>query len=95
MKNYTQNEIKENVTNDYRWLARAIVAIYNRQTEDEQNTDSTRHLNGIGFNGVDAEILSSFAKQINKGRILSDKQKAIAVKKMGKYAGQLYRIQSA
>lgn len=74
------------------WLCRGVVAIFEMQTHDEQLAESTQESNGVGFNGVDAYILSSFAKQINAGRTLSKKQLAIALKKMPKYAGQLLKI---
>jgi hypothetical protein len=74
------------------WLMRGVVAIYNCQTADEQSNETTSHDNGIGFNGLDAQILSSFAKQIGQRGFLTPKQIAIARKKMVKYAGQLLRI---
>lgn len=88
----TKNEIKAKVSTDPRWVTRAIVAIYNYQTSHEQVAERTEEHNGVGFNGADAEILSSFAKQILTGRTLSQKQLTIAFKKMPKYAGQLERI---
>lgn len=89
---YTKEFIKEKILTDYRWLARGISAIYAHQTADEKAIGTTAHDNGIGFNGVDAFILSSFAQQIAKGRTLSPKQIEIARKKMAKYAGQLSKI---
>ena len=68
---------------------RAIVKLWQRQTADEQTAQSTGHDNGIGFNGTDAFILSSFAEQINKGRTLSVKQLTIAFKKLPKYSRQI------
>ena len=38
---------------------------------------------------MDANILSSFAQQIEKGRILSEKQMAILFKKMPRYWKQI------
>lgn len=88
----TKEYIKKQLLTDTRWLMRGVVAIFEKQTYDEQQTESTKEHNGVGFNGVDAEILSSFAKQIKAGRTLSVKQTAIAQKKMPKYAGQLLSI---
>lgn len=88
----TKEFIKEKLVTDQRWLMRGITAIYKKQTWDEQQSESTKEDNGVGFNGVDAYILSSFAKQIKAGRTLSTKQLAIAQKKMPKYAGQLLII---
>ena len=75
---------------DRRPLAiRALLRIYEDQTAEEQNAGHTRDHNGVGFSGVDGEILSSFASQVQKGRIMSVKQMALIHKKMPRYAGQL------
>lgn len=84
--------IKSKVSSDPRWATRAIAALYKRQTDDEQGMRITIERNGVGFNGVDAEILSSFAQQILRGRTLLYKQLAIAYKKLPKYAAQLASI---
>ena len=75
------------------WLVRGIVAIYHKQTADEQNSESTIENNGVGFNGCDAEFLSSLAKQaIERNFALSQRQIEYGRKKMMKYVGQLTRI---
>jgi hypothetical protein len=84
--------IKDNILADSIWMARGILAIYDHQTQDEQNTETTRYHNGVGFGAIDAQILSSFAKQLKKGRSLSPKQTEIARKNMPKYCKQLARI---
>jgi hypothetical protein len=77
-----------------------LMAIYDRQTDDEQASHETKHDNAMGFNGLDAGIMSSFAEQVrSKGwvpgkgyracKFLSPKQLALARKKLHKYAGQL------
>lgn len=43
-------------------IGRALVRIYERQTEDEKRSDSTRVHNNIGFAGCDAESGSKTAK---------------------------------
>jgi hypothetical protein len=88
----TKEFIKEKLVTDQRWLMRGITAIFEKQTYDEQQSETTKEDNGVGFNSTDAYILSSFAKQIKAGRTLSIKQLAIAQKKMPKYAGQLLNI---
>ena len=82
---YVKNQLATNPA----WATRAIVKLWQRQTADEQATQSTGQDNGVGFNGTDAFILSSFAEQINKGRTLSPKQLAIAFKKLPKYSKQI------
>jgi len=84
-----QNAIRAQITARPEQAQRAMMKIYANQTADEQDAEATRHHNNIGFNGTDAEILSSFAKQFNRKGWLSEKQNAILMKKIGKYAGQL------
>ena len=84
--------IKEQVSFNPKWATRALMTIYEYQTADEQASGYTRNWNHVGFNGVDSEILSSFAEQVNKGRTLSPKQMAVVFRKMPKYAKQLMNI---
>jgi len=84
--------IRTRLSSNVKWAARGVVRIFENQTHDEQNVEETRESNGIGFTGADANILSSFAKQVMKGRTMSAKQNAILLKKMPKYAGQLQRM---
>jgi len=87
--------IKEQVSVDPRWAIRGLLRIYADQTAEEQNAGHTHEHNGVGFTGVDGEILSSFAEQVNKGRIMSVKQMALIHKKMPKYATQLEKASAA
>lgn len=86
------NYVKNKLSTDSNWASRAIVKLYELQTSDEQNSQSTKENNGVGFNGTDATILSSFAQQINHGRTLSPKQLAIAFKKLPKYNRQIINL---
>jgi hypothetical protein len=89
----TVAEIRTNVATKPEWTERALLAIYKNQTPAEQLAHVTVEKNHIGFNGVDAEILSSFAQQmIRYNRHLSEKQLKIAAKKMPKYAQQLFNM---
>ncbi len=95
--------IKDNLATSDKWVLRAVLVIFEGQTAAEQDTESTREHNGIGFNSADAEILSSFAKQIidheaGKSKFrspLSPRQMAMARKKISKYAKQLLRVSRA
>jgi hypothetical protein len=80
-------------------VERAVLVIYERQTETEKATQQTRDHNGRGFSAFDAEILSSFAQQIMankwnrpKGQRLTERQMVIARRKMMHYAGQLAQV---
>lgn len=90
--NITRGEIEIRMQEDLRWLERAIVAIYERQTAAEQAAGQTREHNGIGFNGVDAPFLTYLAEWILSGKHLSGKFLIKARKRMVKYSGQLQRI---
>jgi DNA-binding protein Fis len=78
-------------------VERALATLFDRQTPTEQETESTGIHNGVGFNAVDAPLLSSFAKQIARsnrveGQRLSPVQREWARKKLRKYGAQLTRI---
>lgn len=83
--------MRENLKDD-QWAKRALLAIYRNQTAEEQNAGETLEDNGVGFTGIDAFILTSFAEHYQTKGFLSPKQMAILKNKIGKYAGQLIRI---
>lgn len=78
-----------------RWVEKAVVAIFNRQTNDEQRTNSTNNNNSMGFNGLDAEFGSSLAKAILKYGKLTPNQAGYARKIIGKYWKQLIEVAEA
>lgn len=89
--------IRAMITTDAKWTERAVLALYARQTADEQSAKVTSHHNQMGFSGVDAEWMSSMAEWIGKSRRaegsrLSPKQLQITQRKIGKYARQLLTI---
>jgi len=96
MAKITKQQIKEFVrgklANDTRWALHGLTKIFEFQTADEQEYETTSEYNGVGFTGVDGEILSSFAKQYNNRKWLSEKQMAILMKKMPKYWKQIISI---
>ena len=89
MKMKVAEYIKNQLATNQAWAVKALVKVYTLQTMDEQITGQTSNLNGIGFNGIDSKVLSSFAEQVNKGRNLSVKQMAIVFKKMPRYHKQV------
>lgn len=83
-------------------IGRALVALFDRQTKDEQATNDTRNLNTIGFSGADAKSGSLTAKYYLKHKKLEDWQVArwMKVQKNGfarltKYHKQLNEIAEA
>jgi len=100
---YSKDQILNMIDNRDDAVYRGLVAIYERQTADEQSTESTNHLNGVGFNGRDARFGSSLAKQIigwnntpparrTYRYPLSRTQLEKGRNLLRKYAGQLARI---
>lgn len=92
MAEITVASIREKVRTDPRWAERAILALYACQTADERSSEETRYLNGVGFNAIDANILSSFAQQLQAGRHLTERQLSVAFRCLPKYSAQLYAI---
>lgn len=91
-KKEQENFLKNKLSNDKKWASRALIRIYQFQTEYEKNSQHTYYYNNVGFNGVDSEILTSFAEQFNKRGFLTNKQYKILFNKMPKYWRQLINI---
>ena len=70
-------------------VVEALLTLYRSQTDDEQAIGETRYDNGIGFNAVDASILTSIAQQVQNTKSMSEKQYLLVRKLLPKYAGQL------
>ena len=95
-------EVLDKLNTSNVFLERALLALYDRQTDDEQRTSETREHNGVGFNGVDAPILSSMAQWAQRralalgrfpacaeGERLTERQRVIVRRKLRKYVRQL------
>lgn len=80
--------VRQQLAADPAWAAYALLAVYARQTANEQQAEQTEEDNGVGFTGTDAEFLTSLAKQVEKYGRLSTKQIALMQKRMAKYASQ-------
>lgn len=101
MKTWTKEMIKDLIFKNDVAVYRGIVAIYERQTQDEKLDPGAHHHNGVGFSGIDAGIMSSFAEQIIRfnndknpkyKNPLSPKQLELARKKIARYSRQLAEI---
>ena len=73
-------------------VERAIVRIYDLQTDDEKISQKALHYDAMGFNRVDTPILSSFAQNLKAGRHLSYRQMCIARARITKYWRQLMKL---
>ena len=92
---WTEEEIKSLVQTNDKVLYGALRKLYAQQTADEQKAGETKHHNGVGFNGADARIMSSFAEFLERTGFLTPKQKAVARRKLVKYNKQLTRLANA
>lgn len=91
-KKETIAHFKKMLYTDSRWAIRGLLRLYEYQTEDERELYTANKENGRGFNKVDAELLTAFAKRIKLGQQLSYKQLHVLHNRIGKYAKQLYEI---
>lgn len=91
-KEWSREEIEENLKKSQEWVERGIVAIWNLQTQEEKSKGYTKDNNGVGFNGIDSEFMSSLAEWIKSDKKLSAKQLKFGREKLMKYAGQLTKI---
>jgi len=84
--------IQHKLHTDRNWQTKALIAIFDRQTENEKRAESTLLHNDIGFTGCDGQILASFAKQWLGRKWLSEKQFYILARRIPRYWRQIYDI---
>lgn len=85
-------EIKLKLSTDQKWIERAILRLYERQTCEEQESEETKVLNGRGFNAPDAKRLSYYAKYLKSGNHLSGSHLDRAKRSLPKYASQIHEM---
>lgn len=90
-KKELQEAIKAQITSSDAQAVKAMLRIFDYQTDFEQQYGDVSSNNGVGFVGADSEILTSLCKQYTSRGFLSPKQMTIVRKKVGKYAGQLMK----
>lgn len=89
---WTAERIKNLLATNDKAVARGVIALYKRQTADEQNSEHTKHNNGIGFNQADARYLSYCARWAMSRYCLTGRHLEKARTRLMKYAGQLAEI---
>lgn len=73
-------------------IYRMLQAMFERQTQSEQDSGMTHVLNGVGFNGVDAGFLSDVAVKSRKYKNLTPSQAKAVGRSLKKYVKQLVAI---
>ncbi len=68
---------------------RALLYIYENQTEDEKNTRTTKEHNCMGFNSFDADMLTGYVRYYQTYNSLTENQVKTLMQCMQKYAEQL------
>lgn len=100
---YSEDYFRMKLATDERWVRRALIRLYQRQTASEQASEHTHNLNLQGFQPCDARWFSRLAKYAldYPDRPLSKKQLRIARRPwrgapaIAKYARQLMEIAAA
>ena len=98
MKLLSRSEMRERLLSDRKVLIKALVALNNRQTDDEKRDGVTKYLNNAGFRPCHAGVGTSMVDFFNKTGFLTDKQCLFWTKERGSkpriliYFNQLYRI---
>jgi CRISPR/Cas system-associated endonuclease Cas3-HD len=90
-----KDTIQELLATSDRAVERGLLRIYERQTADEQASDTTHHHNARGFTGLDADFLSRAAKGCLRYGHLTDRQMPYVRSKMMKYWAQLAEVAAA
>lgn len=89
---WTREAVEEGLQRNDQWVIRALLALYERQTNEEQATATTRYKNHRGFSAADARKLTGFTQFYLRRKFLSPKQMEVARLRLRKYAPQLAAI---
>lgn len=95
MKVWSEQEIKDLIQKNDKVLYGALRKMYAQQTAAEQACGETQEHNGVGYNGIDAKIMSSITEFLLEHGFLTVKQKDLARKKLVKYNKQLTKLANA
>ena len=89
---WTKDEILDLLKNNKQAVLRAIIVLYNRQTELEKEFKESNVVNGIGFTCKDSWYLSSLARQLIEYKKIANEDFWRARWRIFKYANQLTYI---
>jgi len=89
MKLYTFGEVRKLLETNQAWVQRAVVVVFERQTQEEKAQEVSCRENGIGFNKPDARQGSKMARWILSGKNLTGWHLKKAFEMMPKYWKQI------
>jgi hypothetical protein len=72
-KKWTKEEIRNNIMKYDLWVERSLVAIYRKQTSQEQICEDVKVNNGIGFSAFHVKMGTYMSKWIISGKHLNEK----------------------
>ena len=93
--------IKRKLATSKLWQAKAVLRLYEFQTEREKAVGDTRFNNNVGFDSKDGKFMSFIARSIiskmryqklSVEQCISNADSLILAKRLPKYSGQLLRI---
>lgn len=89
---YTVQMIRTLLQQDEAFLYKALLLLFERQTQDEQDVLITKHRNGAGFSSADGTALSMYAVTVKNGGKLYDERLIDCRDRILKYAKQLHEL---
>ena len=91
-KNTIQATFFRRLQRDRAFRHAVLLALHARQTKDERELKTTIWSNAVGFNTLDAPVLSDLAEQVLAGKKLTLKQENEVVRRLKKYSRQFLRV---
>jgi len=91
-KRQIEDFVRQKLSTSDVWAKKALLKIYEFQTESEKESGYTHIYNNIGFSGAHSEIMSSFSVQLLSKGWLSINQMKIVRKIIPKYSRQIIMI---
>jgi hypothetical protein len=85
----TKNELKARLADDAAFRLECLVVLYNRQTEDEQDTKETKWRNKMGFMSSHAVHGTRIAQLVVAGETLSEEDEGRVEAIVPRYTKQL------
>jgi len=89
---YDEARVVELMQNNQLFLERALLELFERQTEDEKTYKDTVYKNGRGFSASDAKILTRYALYLQSGRSLTGEHLVKAKNILPRYRRQVLSI---
>ena len=93
IEGFTRKEIvsfmRWRIRYDWEWTKKAVLTLYNRQTESEKRKGISDQHNDIGFSGYDAPYLTFVAIRINKKEEFDASEKAEIQRIIRRYGEQM------